>query len=88
MNTVRKWKEYFERKGLTVNLGKSKVMVSVGITKNGLPKCKVCPCDVCCLGVKANSVLCVQCGKWDHSRCDGLKRLTQSLQEHLHPRNM
>ena len=40
-----------------------KVMVSSGITKDGLYKSKVDPCGVCSLRVKANSVLCVQCGK-------------------------
>ena len=43
------------------------VMVSSGITKNGLSKNKVDPCGVCSLGLKANSVLYVQCGKWIHS---------------------
>ena len=31
-----KWKKAFESKGLKVNLGKTKVMVSKGITKDGL----------------------------------------------------
>ena len=30
----------------------------------------------CSLRVKANSVLCVQCGKWIHGRCAGVTRLT------------
>ena len=33
-----KWKEAFENKGLKVNLGKSKVMVSSGITQAGCLK--------------------------------------------------
>ena len=48
------WKEAFESKGLKVNLGKTKVMVSGGITKDGLSKSKVDPCEVCSLRVKAN----------------------------------
>ena len=43
---------------------KTKVMVSGGITKNRMSKSKVDPCGVCSLRVKANSVLCLQCGKW------------------------
>ena len=47
------------------------VMVSGGITKNGMSKSKVDQCGVCSLRVKANSVLasvlCVQCDKWIHS---------------------
>ena len=27
--------------------------------------------------VKTDSVLCVQCGKWIHGRCAGVKRVTQ-----------
>ena len=71
-----KWKEAFESKGLKVNLGKTKVMVSGGITKNGMSKSKVDPCGVCSLKVKTNSVLCLQCCKWIHSRCAGVKRVT------------
>ena len=41
-------------------------MVSGGITKDGMSKSKVDPCGVCSLRVKANTVLCVQCGKWIH----------------------
>ena len=35
-NTSLKWKEVFESKGLKVNLGKTNVMVSSGITKDGM----------------------------------------------------
>ena len=78
-NKFFKWKETFESKGLKVNLGKTNVMVSDRITKDGLSKSNVVPCGVCCLGVKANSVLCVQCGRWIHGRCAGLKRMTPNI---------
>ena len=39
------------------------VMVCGGITKDGMSKCKCDPCWVYSLRVKANSVLCLQCGK-------------------------
>ena len=39
-----KWKEAFENKGLKVNHGKTEVMVSSGITQDGLCKSKVDPC--------------------------------------------
>ena len=44
--------------GLKVNFGKTNVVVKVssGITKDGFSKCKVNPCGVCSLRVKANSV--------------------------------
>ena len=51
-------------------------MVSSGITKDGLSKSKDDPCWVCSLRAKANSVLCVQCGKWIHGRCTRAKRVT------------
>ena len=75
-NKFFKWKEAFESKGLLVNLGKTKVIVSASITKYGLSKSKVHPCVVCILRVKANSVLFVHCGKWIHDRCAGVKRVT------------
>ena len=43
---------------------------------DGLSKSKVGPCGFCFLAVKANSVLCVQCGKWIHGRCDEVKGVT------------
>ena len=33
----------------------------------------------CCFRVEGNSVLCVLCGKWTHSRCAGVKGVTQKL---------
>ena len=39
-NKFFEWKEAFESKGLKVNLSKTKVMVSCGITKDGLSKSK------------------------------------------------
>ena len=65
-NKFLKWKGAFENCSLKVNLGKTKVMVSGGITKDGLSKRKVDPCGVCCLRVRTNLVLCLQCGMWIH----------------------
>ena len=42
---------------LKINLGKTKVMVSGGIIKDGLSK-KACQCRDCSLRVKDNSVVC------------------------------
>ena len=56
-------------KGLKVNLGKTKVEVSGGITKDGMSKSKVNPCGVCSLWVRINSVLCVQCGRSRNFSC-------------------
>ena len=62
MNEFIKWKEVFESKGLKVKLGKTKVMVSDGITNYGLSKSNVDPCGVFTSRGKVNSALCVQCG--------------------------
>ena len=45
-NKFLKWKEAFESKSLKVKLGKTKVMVSSGITKDGMSKGKVDSCWV------------------------------------------
>ena len=71
-NEFIKWKETFKCKGLKVNLGKTKVLVSGRITKDSMSKSKIDPCGVCSLKVKAKSVLCIQCGKWIHGRCAGV----------------
>ena len=55
-NKFLKWKEAFESKGLKINLDKTKVMVSGGITKDCLSNSNDDPCGVCNLTVKANSV--------------------------------
>ena len=43
---------------------------------DGMSKRKDDPCGVCSLRVKAISVVCLQCGKWIHGRCTGVKRVT------------
>ena len=50
-NKFTKWKEAFESNGLKVKVGKTRVMVSGGITKDGMSKSKVDPCGVCSLRV-------------------------------------
>ena len=65
--------------GMKVNLGKSKVMVSGIITKDGMSKSKVGPCVVCSLRVMANSFLCVQCGNWIDSTYVRMKQMTPNF---------
>ena len=45
-NRFMTWKKAVESKGLKGNLGKAKVMIRGGITKDGLCKRKVDPCEV------------------------------------------
>ena len=37
----------------------------------------------CSLRVKANSVLCLQCGRWLYGRCAGVKRVTPKFQRNF-----
>ena len=37
---------------------------------------------------KANSVLCVQCGKWIRGRCAGVKRVTQKFSRNFTSENV
>ena len=78
----------FESKGLRVILLKTKVMVSGGITQDCLSKSKLYPCGVCFMRVKANSILCVQCVRCTHGRCDGVKRLLKSFRGILHAKHV
>ena len=57
-NKFLEWKEAIESKGLIVNLGKTNVMVSGCITKDGMSKRNVVPCAFRSLRAKANLALC------------------------------
>ena len=52
------------------------MVVSDGITNDDLFKSKGGPCRAYCLSGKVNSVLCVQCDKFIHGNCTGLKNVT------------
>ena len=49
------------------------------ILRDGLSESKVDPCGICSLTVKANSVLCVQCGRLIYGGCARVKRVTQKF---------
>ena len=57
------WREAFESKGMRVNLGKTKLIVS-GMEEKAFDS-KIDPCGVC--GTRVMSVLCTACGKWVHA---------------------
>ena len=78
-----KRKEAFESKYLNVNPGKTTVIVSGSITLDGLSKSKLDLYGICTLRVKANSVLCVQCGKRIYCRCAGVRRLTPQFSRYF-----
>jgi hypothetical protein len=56
-----RWKSVIERKGLKVNMGKTKVMVSGESGERVVSR--IDPCGVCDKRVKTNSVLCIGCKK-------------------------
>ena len=61
-----------------MNMGKTKVMVSG--TEGEKEVSKVDPCGVCDKRVKANSIVCVGCGKWVHKRCSGVKGALKKME--------
>jgi hypothetical protein len=69
---IELWKEGMERKGLRVNMGKTKVMKSQFSAAPGVDSGKW-PCGVCRKGVGLNSVVCGVCKKWVHKKCSGVK---------------
>ena len=65
-----------EKKGLTVNAGKTKIMIC-GTGLDLLQSSGEFPCAVCRTGVGNNSIFCNGCKHWVHKKCSGLKRLTK-----------
>ena len=74
---VKTWKTEMEKKGLRVNMGKTKIMES-GINLDVLKKFGKCPCGVCLTGVgSTNAILCGCCERWVHKKCSGIKGCLQ-----------
>ena len=70
---VKTWKTEMEKKGLRVNMGKTKVMES-GINLDVLKKSGKYPCGVCLTGVgSTNGIICDGCECWVHKKCSGIK---------------
>ena len=62
-----------EKKGLRVNMGKTKIMES-GINLDVLKKSGKYPCGVCLTGVgRTNAIQCDGCECWVHKKCSGIK---------------
>mgnify|MGYP007071599789 CR=1 FL=1 len=71
---VMRWKECMEAKGLKMNTGKTKVMVS-GKNSGYVERLGKWPCSICGKGVGSNSIRCIGCSGWVHKRCSGVKGL-------------
>ena len=69
-----------EDKGLKMNVGKTKMMVS-GIEEIILSK--INPCEICAKRVGSNAVCCTQCMKRIHGRCSKRKKVTCSSERHF-----
>ena len=70
------WKEAMEEKGLRVDAGKMKTMIT-GIGLYLLQNLGEFPCAICHTGVGSNSIFCNGCKHWVHKKCSGLKCLTK-----------
>ena len=68
---LNKWKTEMEAKGLRVNMGKTKIMVS-GVNLQTLKDSGTYPCSVCRKGVGSNSIYCAGCSHWVHKKCSGV----------------
>ena len=76
---LRTWRSEMEKKGLRVNMGETKLMVS-GSNLDVLRKSGKYPCGVCQAGVGRNAIQCGGCRQWVHKKCSGIKgSLTSDL---------
>ena len=70
---VQTWKTEMEKKGLLVNMEKTKIMES-GINLDVLKKSGKYPCGVCQSGVgSSNAIFCGGCKCLVHKKCSGIK---------------
>ena len=68
---LNKWKTEMEAKGLRVNMGKTKIMVS-GVNLQTLKDSGEYLCSVCRKGVGSNSIYCAGCSHWVYKKCSGV----------------
>ena len=77
----QRWRSALEGKGLKVNVGKTKMMVSG--TEGEIVLSKIDPCGICGKRVGSNAVCCTQCTRWIHGRCTKMKKVTCSSARRL-----
>ena len=70
MQKFEDWKSALEGRGMKVNLGKTKFMITG--KQSAMIRSGNYPCGVCGSGVGRNSILCTSCQYWCHGRCSGL----------------
>jgi len=71
LEKLKRWKNGLERKGLKVNMGKTKIMMED--RRDTVHPTGRYPCAICKKGVGGNSIRCRKCGKWVHGKCSGIK---------------
>ena len=69
---LKTWRSEMDKKGLRVNMGKTKLMVS-GSNLDALRKSGKYFCGVCQVGVGKNAIQCGGCRQWVHKKCSGIK---------------
>ena len=74
----QRWRSALEGKGLKVNVGKTKMMVSG--TEGEIAVSKIDPCGICGKRVGSNAACCT---KWIHGRCPKMKKVTCSSARHF-----
>ena len=74
-----------ERKGLRVNMKKTKFMV-LGSGLDLLRDSEALPCAVCRSGVGVNSIQCLQCMYWVHKKCSGVRGRLAEDPDYVCPR--
>ena len=72
MKRLNEWKNNVETRGMTVNMNKTKVMIS-GERQKPVQKAARWPCGVCGRGVGSNSIQCTSCQNRVHKKCSGIK---------------
>ena len=70
---IKRWKDGMEKKGLRVNVAKTKVIRCQKKKGVQVEEASKDPCGVCNKRVGRNSIICRSCGKWVHHRCSGVK---------------
>ena len=71
LEKLKRWKNGLEKKGLKVNMGKTKIMMED--RRDIVQPTGKYPCAICKKGVGGNSIRCRKCGMWVHGKCSKIK---------------
>jgi len=69
---LNEWKDFVENRDMSVNMNKTKVMIS-GDWQKVMQKAVRWPCGICGRGVGNNSIQCTSCQKRVHRKCSSIK---------------